>query len=412
MSAAIGTITNVDSTRDSFVVYGTVNLTGNYPGVAGDTLSFAGFDQIKSSSPPTWVDIEEFPAATALSPTVPSGLDYGFAPGTTQANGALYLLGGASQNPGVPLTLGTKSAVASLSAFSANGVLTVTIPNTLLPGQFVVLSGGASSASIFLTGVILQVVTASATQFTANFAAAKSLTYASVADILLTYQVVQAGPGNNLQLGTTVAPVTAVAVASNVLTVTAANSFVRGNFVVLQGLAAGEVPQGAVVQILTASATGFTANIIAPNLSATTGETATATLLVTNGGAPLVAGAVSTINGTTVAATAASATAAGLITALPVTQDYIPSNLIIIQGLTHGAALNGGIYQVLATGLSATNLEANGYIATAVTTGTADSGTAALLVTGSPTGGGIGPTSYASLGAANVKFRATFNKFI
>jgi hypothetical protein len=91
MPAVVGTITNVDSTRDTFVVYGTVTLSSSYPASsAGDTLSFAGFDQIKSSSAPLWVDLVEQPST--VSATAPSGIWWEFAPGTTQANGKLVAL--------------------------------------------------------------------------------------------------------------------------------------------------------------------------------------------------------------------------------------------------------------------------------------------------------------------------------
>jgi hypothetical protein len=91
MAAVVATVTNVDSTRDTFVVYGTITLTGSYPASStGDTLSFKGFDQIKSSSPPLWVDVVEQPATP--SATAPSGIVWQFAPGTTQANGKLLAM--------------------------------------------------------------------------------------------------------------------------------------------------------------------------------------------------------------------------------------------------------------------------------------------------------------------------------
>jgi hypothetical protein len=287
-----------------------------------------------------------------------------------------------------PLILGTASAAATLSAMTANGVVTVTGANTLTAGQFVLLTNGATAVGIFMNGAIVQIISATPTTYTFNFAAAKSLNYASAADTLK-YQVVYGGSTNNpVALGTGAGQsiaVSAVAVASNVLTITCTNTGTTikpGNFIVLQGLAAGEVPQGAIVQVLTASTTSITANLIAPNLSVTSGETATATVLVTNGNVPIVAGEAFTITGTTVAATAASSSAAGAVTVLPVGQNLVPGNLVIIQGLTHGAALNGLLTAVLATGLSGSNVETNGYIATGVTTGTADLGSLGLLTTG------------------------------
>jgi hypothetical protein len=136
---------------------------------------------------------------------------------------------------------------------------------------------------------------------------------------------------------------------------------------------------------LTANTTTLTANLIAPNLSVTSGETGTATVLVTNGNAPIQSYSDAFgINGSTVAATAATASAAGAITVLPVLQNLVPGNVVVIQGLTHGSTLNGLITPVISTGLSATNVETNGYIAAAVLTGTGDLGALGLLLTGVP----------------------------
>jgi hypothetical protein len=293
---------------------------------------------------------------------------------------------------GVPLSLGPLSAAATLSAMTTNGVVTVTGANSLVAGQFVLLTNGASNKGIFMNGAIVQIVSATSTTYTFNFAAAKSLNYASAADTLK-YQVIYGGAGNPVVLGAASGQsisVTAVAVASNVLTITCVNTgttITPGMFIVLQGLAAGEVPQGAVVQVLTANTTTLTANLIAPNLSVTSGETATATVLVTSGNAPITASLESfPINGSTVAATAASATAAGVVTVLPVLQNLTAGNIVVIQGLTHGAALNGLVSAVLTTGLTAINVEVNGYIATGVTTGTGDLGSLGLLETGVPVG--------------------------
>jgi hypothetical protein len=295
---------------------------------------------------------------------------------------------------GTPLSLGPLSVAATTSAMTANGVGTVVVANSLVPGQIVLLTGGASNKAIFMNGQFVQVVTASATQFTYNSGYAKALTYASAADVGLKFQLLQANTGNPVVPGSgtgQVIVVSGVAVASNVLTVTCVNTgttVVPGNFIALQGLVAGEVPQGAIVQVLTANTTTLTANLIAPNLSVTSLETATATVLVTNGNAPIQANGDSFgINGSTIAATAASATAAGAIAVLPVLQTLTPGNVVIIQGLTHGAALNGLLTPVIATGLTSTNVETNGYIAAAVSTGTGDLGSLGLLETGIPVSG-------------------------
>ena len=328
---------------------------------------------------------------------------------------AIWEYAGPNNQPtvGIPLTLGTLSAAATNSVMTANGVVTVSTTTPPPVNSFILLSNGASGKGIFMNGAIVQVTSVVAgTSYTFNFAAAKSLNYASGADTLK-YQVLYGGTtGNPVALGTATnqsVSVSAVAVASNVLTITCANTgtaIVPGNFIVLQGLAAGEVPQGAIVQVLTANTTTLTANLIAPNLSATSGETATATVLVTNGNAPIQATQDSfTISGTTVAATAASSSAAGAITVLPTNQTLTPGNIIIVQGLTHGAALNGLITPVLAASLTSTNITTNGYIASAVTTGTADAGAIGLLMTGTPLNG-IQVANGTNLSGESLQFNA------
>lgn len=88
MAATISvTFSGVDQTLNKFVIEGTIALTGNYGGggTHGDTLSFAGFDLIKSNSVPGWVQIQEAPPAG----TAPTGYLFGFAPGAAQGNGVL-----------------------------------------------------------------------------------------------------------------------------------------------------------------------------------------------------------------------------------------------------------------------------------------------------------------------------------
>ena len=334
-----------------------------------------------------------------FAPTaVGTGIVRAGAPSPTQSGWtAFWEYVGATNQPiaGIPLTLGTLSAAATASTFTTNGVCTVATTTPPPAGSFVLLTNGTSGTGIFLDGAIVYVKSVVAgTSYTFDFAAAKALNY-TVATDTLEYQVIYGGySGNPVALGTASGQsivVTSVAVASNVLSAVAVNTGVTikpGMFVILQGLAAGEVPQGAIVQILTSSATGFTANIIAPNLSATSGETATATVLVTNGNAPIQATqAIYPISGSTVAATAASASAAGAITVLPVTQNLTAGSLVVVQGLGHGAALNGLITAVLAASLSTSNVTTNGYIRTAVTTGTGDAGILGLLMTGVPPSG-------------------------
>ena len=304
---------------------------------------------------------------------------------------------------GVPLSLGPLSAAATTSAFTANGVGTIVVANSLAVGQFVVLSGGASAKSIFLNGVMVQVTAASATQFSFNYAPAKALSYASASDTGLKFQVVQAGTGNLLQAVASGGAVTAIAVASDVLTVTQVNTFSVGQFVILSGLAAGEIAQGAVVQVATASGTGWTANAQMANLSATTGETATASLLVTNGNAPVttVPGAFASITNTL--AVAADATHAGLFT-LTAAQNYVPGNLLVVSGVGTNTVLNGSIATVITTSLTSALIKANGW--TAIANTSADTGTTALLATGAPPSQSRAVAVGTNLAGESVQFAA------
>lgn len=307
---------------------------------------------------------------------------------------ALWEYTGASNQAiaGVPLSLGTLSGAATQSVYTTNGVMTVSTTTPPPLNSFVLLTNGAANFGIFMNGVVVQVTAVVAgTSYSFNFGAAKALHYSVGTDTLKWQQVFGGSTGNPVALGTATGQsvaVSSVAVASNVLTAVCVGLIPIGSFVALQGLAAGEVPQGAIVQVLTSTATGFTANIIAPNLSATSNETGTATVLVTNGNAPIQATqSVYPISGTTVAATAASASAAGAITVLPVLQNLSAGNLVVVQGLGHGAALNGLLTAVLAASLSTSNVTTAGYIATAVTTGTGDAGVLGLLITGVPQNG-------------------------
>ena len=85
-----GVLSTPDITEKQLFIDFTVTLTGNYGGGAthGDTLNLQSLgDALKSTQLPTWVEFEEFPAAG----TAPTGYLFGFAVGTTQANGLLTI---------------------------------------------------------------------------------------------------------------------------------------------------------------------------------------------------------------------------------------------------------------------------------------------------------------------------------
>jgi len=76
-----------------------------------------------------------------------------------------------------------------------------------------------------LNGTIVQIATASATQFTANYPTTNIT--AATADVTGTAQLIQTGSGNLLTTGT-VANITNSLSTSSLLTMTCANSFVPG----------------------------------------------------------------------------------------------------------------------------------------------------------------------------------------
>jgi hypothetical protein len=93
MAAAItiNSVTNsgpgVDETMNQTIVDFTVALTGSYTS-GGDTLSFASQDLIKTSQlTPNLVELYEWTPAG----TTPTGYVFQFQPGTTLANGVVYI---------------------------------------------------------------------------------------------------------------------------------------------------------------------------------------------------------------------------------------------------------------------------------------------------------------------------------
>lgn len=85
---------NQDSTLQEFIYDGLITLTANYGGAAthGDALSLSPL-VMQSNQLPNMVEIWEAPAAG----TAPTGYIFGFAPGTTQNNGVLTVMGGTTE---------------------------------------------------------------------------------------------------------------------------------------------------------------------------------------------------------------------------------------------------------------------------------------------------------------------------
>ena len=289
---------------------------------------------------------------------------------------------------GIPLSLGTLSAAATQSTYTAAGLVTVVGANTLSAGQFISLSNGASNAGIFMNGVIVRVISATSTGYTFYFGQGVALAY-TIATDTLKYQVVQASTYNPLQARALPSPITGVLATANLLTITQANNLAVGQFVYLNGpfQAASVYALGAIVQVASATSTSWTANWQGTIINQTSSEAATASLLVTNGGIPImaypyIAGPTAVITNSLTVASAA--TAAGLFT-LTAAQAYQPGMIISVQNLGSGTALNGSIATVITTGLTQAIIKANGWTVLK-NTGGETAGYASVLVTGTPSG--------------------------
>lgn len=305
---------------------------------------------------------------------LPDSGSFGATPSPSQHLTMIVTLPTASVAEGTPLGLSAVSASPSTTVGVTSNLITVTQPNSLKAGQFVYYQSTGAGAAF--AGTILQVASATTTQWTAVFPTANIT--AATADITITYQLVQAAPGNLLTAGTS-ATVTNSLATTSLLTITCANSFVPGNFVILGGLTNGAAANGVIVKVQTASPTQFTAIWTGASFGSAA-DAGTAKLLVTAGNAPIVTDVSSTI--TNSLATASSAGTAGLIT-LTANNGFVPGNLVLIDGLTNGAGINGDLLAVLATSLTNASFKAN-YPNAGFTTA-ADAGTATLIVTGTPT---------------------------
>ena len=289
---------------------------------------------------------------------------------------------------GIPLGLGTLSAAATQSTYTAAGLVTVLTATPPPLNSFVSLSNGANAAGKPFDGVIVYVTAVVAgTSYSFYFGQGSALNY-TIATDTLKWQVVQAAASNPLQALALAAPITGVLATANLLTITQANSLVPGEFVVLTGTfkTASVYAAGAVVQVASATATGWTANWQGTIINQTSAETAGASLLVTNGNTPIQSYPYT--NGPTAAisnvlAVAAAANVAGLLT-LTATQGYNAGQIMVLQNVATATLLNGTIGTIIATGLTSALIKANAW--TVVVSTAADTGSASLLVTGAPAG--------------------------
>ncbi len=114
-----GVISTPDTTQKELFIDFTVVLTGSYGTSSsnGDTLDLTALgDALKSTQLPNWVEFGEYPPAG----TAPTGYEFGYAPGTTQANGVLTIMGGA----GTPVGTVSSTSTAPTITTSSGGVAT------------------------------------------------------------------------------------------------------------------------------------------------------------------------------------------------------------------------------------------------------------------------------------------------
>jgi hypothetical protein len=319
--------------------------------------------------------------------SAPAGFGANLVVGATLSTWGLQVFENAAAEPdGIPLGLGTLSAAATNSTYTAAGLCTVLTTTPPPLGSFIVLSNGASGKGIFFDGVMVQVTAVvPGVSYSFNFGQGLALAYASATDTLK-YQVVQASATNPLQTVPTAAPITGVLATANLLTITQANSYAVGQFVYLGGVfkTASLYASGAIVQVASATSTGWTANWQGTIIAQTSAEVATSSLVTTTGGAPIAAypyAAAPTALITNSLAVAADATHAGLLT-LTAAQAYQAGMLIVVQNVGTNASLDGTIATVIASGLTQAIIKANGWGAIA-NTSAETSGYASVLVTGS-----------------------------
>ena len=146
MPVAAGTPTVVVDNFNIFEAIVPLTLSGSYPGTAaGDPLDLSKIG-IPSNSVPLFVDIKEAPPAG----TLPSGISWNFAPGTTQANGALQaLVTGASSGTVAAPTITIAAGTATTNPVGAGA----TSGNTnLVATDAVVINSGISAPAFTGSG--------------------------------------------------------------------------------------------------------------------------------------------------------------------------------------------------------------------------------------------------------------------
>lgn len=274
---------------------------------------------------------------------------------------------------GLPLTLGTSSGTSTLSACSAANLVTITAPNTLIAGQFVIFQGSANGNIVKANGQLVEISAATAATFSFTWAGIGGAV-GSAADVGVTAQLVVTASGSAVTAGTPTATPTTTVLTSNVGTITVANSLIIGQLVLLNAFTNASALNGYVVQVLTASATQFTFNLNIANVTTGAETTGSVIPMVAPGNAPIVTGPAAAVTNSVLTTNVVS---------LSAVQNFPVNTLVMVQGLTNGAALNGYTGAVIATSLTNALFKYNFNHANIGTA--ADAGAAAPLIVGGTT---------------------------
>jgi hypothetical protein len=300
---------------------------------------------------------------------------FGFEPYYNTATAKVQVASIAAGGVGLPVTLGTVTGTSTLSVCTAANLVTITAPNSLVAGQFVIFQGAANGNIVKANGQLVEISAATATTFSFTWAGIGGSVGSASDTGCLAYPVVTAS-GGLVTAGTATGIPTTTVLTSNVGTITVANTFAPGQLVLLQGLTNAAVLNGYTVQVLTASATQFTFNLNHANVTTGGETTGSVAPMVAPGNAPIVTGFFTPVTNSVLTSNVASLTAK---------QNFPVNTLVMVQGLTNGATLNGYVGAVIATGLTNILFEYNMNIANITTGADATGGAAVLIVGGSST---------------------------
>ena len=184
---------------------------------------------------------------------------------------------------GVPLTLGTLSAAGTQSTYTAAGLVTVATTTPPPLGSFISLSNGASNYGIEFNGLIVYVSAVVPGVSYSFYAGQGSANHYTVNTDTLKWQQVQVSASNVLQALPLSTQITGVLATTALLTITqvltaAQAASLPGQFVLLNGpfKTASAFAAGVIVQVASASTTGWTANwqgtIISSDISRDSGS--------------------------------------------------------------------------------------------------------------------------------------------